>query len=415
VSAATTTFALALPALPFVPSAPDAASRVDAAVQVELQPPLPPDDTPLPPNLLSIGQRALSASAGQLQQHLKHNRESAAVLAGLAAWLPPELVAQAAAEAAAAAVEAGRDGAGDAAAAAAEQAGGGGAAATPAAASSGADAWREEARLAASVVGLVAQLEEAWGDLLSKLELSQVCVFGRVEWRPVWSRLVLCASCIPHGAVITAAPPAPVCTQANNEQLQQALEEQQEQLAELQLVVQQQQQQHQAATPAEQQAQQHQHEHQQGSSAPHPLPVLLPVASHAPGASDAAPPLAVGSSGSVAGVVAGGSGQVASESSAPPPPLPAAAEVQAEEGPAAAAGPDGGGRLTPHLESPGRHAKTPGSAHSYVGSSGAVNGGNRWADEAMAKTSSSTSSVKAKSSWWGFGGGSGKAQRSALV
>jgi hypothetical protein len=36
--------------------------------------------------------------------------------------------------------------------------------------------WREEARLAESVVELVAQLEESWGELMDKLDQEQVGV-----------------------------------------------------------------------------------------------------------------------------------------------------------------------------------------------------------------------------------------------
>lgn len=165
------------PATPPVPKA-------DAAVQVELGSSLPPEPTPLHPHLLDGAQQAITAAAaaGQLTQHLRHNQESAAVLAGLAAWLPADLVAAAEAEAAgveAAALDGSNasapgeasEGQAAAAGAAAGERGGGSIAS---AAGGGADAWREEARLAGSVVQLVQDLESSWGSVLTRLEVSQV-------------------------------------------------------------------------------------------------------------------------------------------------------------------------------------------------------------------------------------------------
>lgn len=95
------------------------------------------------------------------------------MLAGLAAWLPQDLV-----DAAAAAAAAGTD------STAAEDSGekgpdeGGGAAAAAAAAGavgvSGVSLWREEARVAGSIVEIVTELEERWGGVLDKLEQAQV-------------------------------------------------------------------------------------------------------------------------------------------------------------------------------------------------------------------------------------------------
>lgn len=45
---------------------------------------------------------------------------------------------------------------------------------------SGVSLWREEARVAVSVVELVGQLEGTWGDLLDRLEQAQVGLGGGV-------------------------------------------------------------------------------------------------------------------------------------------------------------------------------------------------------------------------------------------
>jgi len=129
-----------------------------------------------------------------LQQHLQANREAAAVLAGLAAWLPQDIIDTAAAAAAGTAGAAGGSGAGgDSAAsepaAVGENAGSNGvvgaaegSGSSGAAGVSGVWLWREEARVAMSVVELVGQLEGTWGDLLDRLEQAQVGAGCVANW-----------------------------------------------------------------------------------------------------------------------------------------------------------------------------------------------------------------------------------------
>ena len=159
--------------------ASSAESRVDAGVQADLGPSgplLPPDSSAPPPELLSAVAAPLAAAAGKdLRQPLQQHREAAAVLAGLTAWLPREVLNAAAA----AAGGGGAEGADGGASAAAEGGEGGAAAAAGAGAAGGlggVSLWREEARLAESVVELVAQLEESWGGLMDTLEQEQVGV-----------------------------------------------------------------------------------------------------------------------------------------------------------------------------------------------------------------------------------------------
>jgi hypothetical protein len=99
------------------------------------------------------------------------------VLAGLAAWLPQELVdAATAAAAAAAAAGAGDEGAEGVSGSTARQEGD---AAAVGSGGSGVSLWREEARVAGSVVELVTELEERWGGVLDQLEQAQV---GQTVW-----------------------------------------------------------------------------------------------------------------------------------------------------------------------------------------------------------------------------------------
>lgn len=137
---------------------------------------LPPDSTAPHPDLLAVGAAPVAAVGQQLQQHLQANREAAAVLAGLASWLPQELV-----DSVAAASAGGLDGnsSSNGPAEGGISGSGGVEGAEGAAVSSGVSGvslWREEARVAASVVELVSQLEDTWGDVLTRLEQAQVRV-----------------------------------------------------------------------------------------------------------------------------------------------------------------------------------------------------------------------------------------------
>jgi hypothetical protein len=158
-----------------------AGPKVDAGVQVYMDPStslLPPDATAPPPDLLAAAAPPLAAAAAaqrRLGQYVQDNRQAAAVLAGLSAWLPQDVVEEAAAAAAAADSAAAdahtAEGSSEQAAAAVA---GGSSAQGGGASVSGVSLWREEARVAVSVVELVSQLEETWGGVLDKLEQAQV-------------------------------------------------------------------------------------------------------------------------------------------------------------------------------------------------------------------------------------------------
>lgn len=148
--------------------------RVDAAVQADLAPLaslLPPDSSAPHPDLLAAAGPALTAAGRiSLGQHLREHQQAAAVLAGLSAWLPQELVdAVTAAAADGVAAEGGAEGSAGAAAAGQESD-----AAAAGSGVSGVSLWREEARVAGSVVDLVSELEERWGGVLDQLEQAQV-------------------------------------------------------------------------------------------------------------------------------------------------------------------------------------------------------------------------------------------------
>lgn len=153
--------------------------RVDAAVQADLVPAaslLPPDSSAPHPDLLAAAGPALTAAGRiSLGQHLREHQQAAAVLAGLSAWLPQELVDAATAAAAAGAADGGAEGsAGAAGPAAAGHEGDAAAAGSSGSVVSGVSLWREEARVAGSVVELVTELEERWRGVLDQLEQAQV-------------------------------------------------------------------------------------------------------------------------------------------------------------------------------------------------------------------------------------------------
>lgn len=130
---------------------------------------LPPDSSAPHPDLLAAAGPALPAAGRiSLGQHLREHQEAAAVLAGLSAWLPQELVDAATAAAGAA------DGGAEGSAGAAGQEGDAAAAGSSGSSVSGVALWREEARVAGSVVELVTELEERWGGVLDQLEQAQV-------------------------------------------------------------------------------------------------------------------------------------------------------------------------------------------------------------------------------------------------
>lgn len=158
-------------------------AAVDAEVQVDLGPHsrqqlLQLDSLAPHAEALAAASGALAdAAAGEQQQQqrldaLSMHQQGAAVLAGVASWLPSELVAAAEAAAAAAAAAPADSAAGGAEAAAAA------AAAAALAGGSGAELWAEEARLAGSIMSLVPQLEASWTLLADQLAALQV----RQQW-----------------------------------------------------------------------------------------------------------------------------------------------------------------------------------------------------------------------------------------